>query len=484
MNFRIVSYVVGRILQLEAALFMLPLVVSLIYSGTDGMVPFWAFLISAAIALCAGLLLTYIIGKNNKLIFAREGFAIVSLAWILMSAAGALPFVISGEIPSFTDAFFETVSGFTTTGASILTDVEALSHGMLFWRSFTHWLGGMGVLVFIMAILPQDTGRNIHIMRAEMPGPIVGKLVPRIRDTAKILYIIYMVITAVEAVLLLFGGMDVFESLVHSFGTAGTGGFGIKADSLGSYNAYLQWVITIFMLIFGVNFNLYYLILIKQFKTAVKSTELWVYGIIVLFSGIVITINILPMYNGAAEALRHAFFQVASIITTTGYSTVDFNLWPGFSKALLVVLMFVGGCAGSTAGGIKISRFIIAIKTVFKDIRKMLHPRSVSGVKFEGKKVDDKTINSVSLYFAFYFIIFLVIFLLLSLEPFSFEANFTATVACFNNIGPGLAEVGPMSGFAAYSIPAKILLSFAMLLGRLEIFPILLIFTPSMWKKK
>ena len=484
MNFRIVSYVVGRILQLEAVLFMLPLIVSLIYSGTDGLIPVWSFLIAAAISLGAGLLLTYVIGKNNKLLFAREGFAIVALAWILMSAAGALPFVISGEIPSFIDAFFETVSGFTTTGASILTDIEAMSHGMLFWRSFTHWLGGMGVLVFIMAILPQDTGRNIHIMRAEMPGPIVGKLVPRIKDTAKILYIIYMVITAVEVVLLLFGGMSLFESLVHSFGTAGTGGFGIKGDSLGSYNAYQQWIITIFMLIFGVNFNLYYLMLIKQFKTAIKSTELWVYFAIVAFSGIFITINILPMYSGVAEAVRHAFFQVASIITTTGYSSVDFNLWPGFSKALLVVLMFVGGCAGSTAGGIKISRFIIAIKTVFKDLRKMLHPRSVSGVKFEGKKVDDRTINSVSLYFAFYFIIFLIIFLLLSLEPFSFEANFTATVACFNNIGPGLAEVGPMSGFAGYSDAAKLLLSFAMLLGRLEIFPLLLIFTPSMWKKK
>jgi len=484
MNYRIVSYVVGRILQLEAVLFMLPLIASLIYSGTDGMTPVWAFLIAAGISLAIGLFLTYVLGKNNKLLFAREGFAIVSLAWILMSAVGALPFVISGEIPSFVDAFFETVSGFTTTGASILTNVEALSHGILFWRSFTHWLGGMGVLVFIMAILPQDTGRNIHIMRAEMPGPIVGKLVPRLSETARILYIIYMVMTAVEVVLLLFGGMPLFDSLVHSLGTAGTGGFGIKGDSIGSYSAYCQWVITVFMLLFGVNFNLYYLILIKQLKTAVKSTELWVYGIIVVSAGVIITINIFPMYNGVAEAVRHAFFQVASIITTTGYSSVDFNMWPGFSKALLVVLMFVGGCAGSTAGGIKISRFIIAIKTVFKDIRKMLHPRSVSGVKFEGKKVDDKTINSVSLYFAFYFIIFLVIFLLLSLEPFSFEANFTATVACFNNIGPGLAEVGPMSGFAAYSVPAKLLLSFAMLLGRLEIFPILLLFTPSMWKKK
>ncbi len=487
MNYRIVLHTVGRILQIEALLMLLPLTVSIIYSGKDGTAGIWAFLITIGIALAAGLFFTYILGKNNNLLFAREGYAIVALAWLLMSAVGALPFVISGEIPSFIDAFFETVSGFTTTGASILTDVEAMSHGMLFWRSFTHWVGGMGVLVFVMAILPQDTGRNIHIMRAEMPGPVVGKLVPRLKDTARILYIIYIVMTAVEVVLLLFGGMSLFESLLHSFGTAGTGGFGIKGDSLGSYSAYSQWVITIFMLLFGVNFNLYYLILIKQFKTALKSTELWVYGAIVLSAGVLITMNI---YNTSealvsiSESARHAFFQVASIITTTGYSSVDFNLWPGFSKAILVVLMFVGGCAGSTAGGIKVSRFIIAIKTVIKDVRKMLHPRSVSVVKLEGKKVDDKTINSVSTYFAFYFIMFLIIFLLLSLEPFDFETNFTAVSACFNNIGPGLSAVGPMGSFSVYSDAATLLLSFAMLLGRLEIFPILLIFTPSMWKKK
>lgn len=484
MNYRIVSHTVGRILQIEALLMLLPLTVSVIYAGQDGPASIWAFLITIGISLALGLFLTYIVGRNNKLLFAREGFAIVALAWLAMSAVGALPFVISGYIPSFVDAFFETVSGFTTTGASILTDVEALSRGMLFWRSFTHWVGGMGVLVFIMAILPQDTGRNIHIMRAEMPGPVVGKLMPRLKDTARILYIIYIALTLLEVVFLLFGGMDLFESFVHAFGTAGTGGFGIKGDSIGSYNAYLQWVITVFMLIFGVNFNLYYLILIKQFKTAVKSTELWVYGAIVLVSGALIAANIYSYVGGAGDAVRHAFFQVASIITTTGYSTVDFNLWPGFSKAVLVVLMFVGGCAGSTAGGIKISRFIIALKTVFKDLKRMLHPRSVASVKLDGKKVDDVTINSVSTYFAFYFIIFLLIFLLISLEPFDFETNFTAVSACFNNIGPGLAAVGPMGSFAVYSDAAKVLLSFAMLLGRLEIFPLLLIFTPSMWKKK
>ncbi len=481
MNYRMVSYTVGRIMQLEAVLFVLPLTVSIIYGERTGAV---AFLISAAVALAAGLLLTYVIGKNNKLIFAREGFAIVALAWLAMSVVGALPFVISGEIPSFADAFFETVSGFTTTGASILTDVEALSHGMLFWRSFTHWLGGMGVLVFIMAIFPQESGRSIHIMRAEMPGPIVGKLVPRIKDTAKILYLIYIALTAIEVVFLLCGGMSLFESLVHSFGTAGTGGFGIKADSIGSYSLYLQWVITIFMLIFGVNFNLYYLILVKQFKTALKSEELWTYIIIVILSGAAITLNISSMYGSIGESVKHAFFQVASIITTTGYSTTDFNLWPCFSKSILFILMFIGGCAGSTAGGIKLSRFIIAVKSFFRDIRKMLHPSAVSSIKFEGKKVDDKTRHGVSTYFSLYFIIFLIIFLLISFEPFGFETNLTAVSACFNNIGPGFGAVGPMAGFAAYSVPAKILLSFAMLMGRLEIFPLLILLAPSFWKRK
>jgi len=480
MNHKVVSYMVGRILEIEALLFVLPFVTSLIYGEKCSA----AFIISAAIALSAGLLLTKVFGKNDKMIFAKEGFAIVALAWIFMSVIGALPFYISREIPHFADAFFETVSGFTTTGASILTDVESMSRGLLFWRSFTHWLGGMGVLVFIMAIFPQESGRTIHIMRAEMPGPIVGKLVPKIRETAKILYLIYIVMTAVQIILLLAGGMSLFESLIHAFGTAGTGGFGIKSDSIGGYNSYLQWVITVFMILFGINFNLYYLVLIKRFKLAVKSVELWVYFGIVIVSGLLISANIYSMYGNISDAVRYAFFQVSSIITTTGYSTVDFNLWPGFSKMILVSLMFVGGCAGSTSGGIKVSRFVIVIKTIYRDIKHMLHPRSVGSVNFEGKKIDNQTINGVSVYFAVYFILFLCMLLLLSLEPFDFETNFTATAACFNNVGPGLAGVGPMSSFAAYSAPAKILLSFAMLLGRLEIFPILLVFTPFLWKKK
>ena len=480
MNFKIVSYIVGRIMQLEAALFMLPLITSLIYGEIKSAV---SFLISAAIALVIGLFLSYVTGKNDKLLFAREGFATVAVAWILMSAVGALPFVISGQIPSYVDALFETISGFTTTGASILANVEALGKGMLFWRSFTHWLGGMGVLVFIMAILPQDSGRAIHIMRAEMAGPVVGKLVPKIKDTAKILYLIYIALTLVQIILLLLGGMSFYESLVHAFGTAGTGGFGILGDSIGSYNPYLQWVITIFMLIFGVNFNLYYLLLIRQTKTVFMNTELWAYIGIVVASSLVITSNIYHIYGSASTSLRHAFFQVASVITTTGFSTTNYDMWPEFSKALIILLMFIGGCAGSTAGGIKISRFIIAFKTLFKDIRQMAHPRSVSAVKLEGRKLDDKTVHGVNAYFSLYLIMFLLIFVCLSLEPFDFETNFTATLACFNNIGPGLGAVGPASSFAAYSAPAKLLLSLAMLLGRLEIFPIILIFTPSFWKK-
>lgn len=480
MNYRLIFYMVGRILQIESILFLLPILTSIIYKENC----IFAFLISALIAFIIGSLLTHILKKRDSMMYAKEGLTIVALAWILMSVIGALPFVISGEIPSFFDAFFETVSGFTTTGASILTDVEAMSRGLLFWRSFTHWIGGMGVLVFIMAIFPQDSGRSIHIMRAEMPGPIVGKLVPKIRETAKILYIIYIVMTIIQIILLFAGGMSFFESVVHSFGTAGTGGFGVKADSIAGYSPYIQWVITIFMLLFGINFNLYYLILIKRFKTALKSRELWCYIAIATISAAAISINISSIYGSISETLRHSAFQVASIMTTTGYATADFNMWPGFSKAVLVTLMFIGGCAGSTAGGLKVSRIMLLVKTVYKDLKRTLHPRAVSSVKFEGKKIDDQTVTGVSAYFALYFIIFFAIYMLLSLEGFDFETTFTSVSACINNVGPGLAGVGPASNFAAFSAPSKLLLSFAMLLGRLEIFPILLVFTPALWKKK
>ncbi len=480
MNYRMILFTTGRIVLFEALMLCLPLIVSLIYG--EGC--FYAFLIAMAVSLAVGGALWLFSKPKDSVIYAREGFITVALVWIVLSAIGALPFTLCGEIPSYIDAFFETVSGFTTTGASILPDVEALSHGLLFWRSFTHWIGGMGVLVFAMAVIPDMSDRSIHIMRAEMPGPIIGKLVPRVKDTAKILYLIYIVLTLTQVVFLLFGGMDIFESLVHAFGTAGTGGFGIKADSVTSYSPYIQWVIGIFMLIFGVNFNLYYLILIRRFKSAFSSNELWIYLGIVAFGTASICANIMPYMSGFGESLRAAFFQVSSIITTTGFASTDFNLWPEFSKGIILVLMFIGGCAGSTAGGLKVSRVIILFKTVRMEIKRMLHPRSVSVVRFEGKPLEEDTYRSVSFYFVLYMLCLFVVFLLLCLEPFDLETNFTAAVSCFNNVGPGLASVGPMANYASYSPFAKLLLSFAMLFGRLEIFPLIIALSPATWSKK
>lgn len=479
MNRRMVCFTVGRILQVASALLLLPAVVSLIYRESC----VWDFLITVVLAFGLGTILTLIAKPRDRVIYAKEGFIIVSVAWLAMSAIGALPFVFSGEIPSFTDAFFETVSGFTTTGASILDNVESLSHGILFWRSFTHWIGGMGVLVFVMAILPNVSDRSIHIMRAEMPGPIIGKLVPRARDTAKILYLIYIAMTAMQVVFLLCGGMPLFDSLIHTFGTAGTGGFGIKSDSIGSYSPYLQWVITAFMLLFGINFNLYYLLLIRRFRSAVKSSELWCYAGIVVVAIAVITWNISTDTSLLGDDLRNAAFQVSSIMTTTGYSTVDFNSWPQLSKTVLIVLMFIGGCAGSTAGGLKVSRVLILGKRIRRELRQMIHPRSVNSVQFEGKPVPEATLNNATAYFAIYFFIYFLILFLLSFEPFDFETNFSATAACFNNVGPGFSLVGPTSSYSCYSPFSKWVLSFAMLFGRLEIFPLILTLSPATWSK-
>lgn len=472
--------VVGRIVRIEVVLLLLPAIVAAIYRESS----FSAFIITAAAAAVGGTAMILLAHPGNDDIFAKEGFVITALSWIALSAVGALPFVISGEIPNYIDAFFETVSGFTTTGSSILTDVEALSHGMLFWRSFTHWIGGMGILVLMAAILPSTTGRTMHILKAEMPGPIIGKLVPRVRDTAKLLYILYLALTALEVVFLLFGGMSLFESLVHAFGTAGTGGFAIKADGLAGYNHYLQWVITVFMLLFGVNFNLYYLLLIRRFKAALKSGELWCYIGIVLASTAVITLNILPMCQGFGDALRLSGFQVASIVTTTGYSTANFDMWPQLSKTVLFLLMFMGGCAGSTAGGFKVSRVMLLIKSIRREFKKMLHPRSVGSVRFEGKKLDDRTLHSVNNYLAIYAACLVVVVLLLGFEPLGFETNVTAAVTCFNNVGPGFAAIGPMENFSCYSEFSKVLLSVAMLMGRLEIYPILFLFSPSVWSRR
>ena len=481
MNRKMVLNTIGRIMVLEATLMLIPATVSLIYKEFSDL---FAFLITIGISALLGLVTILLCRTRDHVIYARDGFITVGLAWIVLSLIGALPFYISQQIPHYIDAFFEIVSGFTTTGASILKNVEAMSHGMLFWRSFTHWIGGMGVLVLIMAIIPNVSDRSIHIMRAEMPGPVVDKLLPRIKDTAKILYIIYIVLTATEVIMLLFGGMPLYDSLVHTFGTAGTGGFGIKADSIAGYSPYLQWVITIFMLIFGVNFNIYFLILIKKFKSALKSSELWTYlGIVASAIGI-ITINIHTIYGSFSETLRHSAFQVASITTTTGFSTADFNAWPTLSKAILVLLMFIGACAGSTAGGIKVSRVVIIFKMIGKEFGRLLRPRSVKTIKHEGKIVEEKVLTSVTTYLAVYIVCFVAVFLLLSFDKFGFETNFTAAAACFNNIGPGLANVGPISSYADYSIFSKIILSVAMLLGRLEIFPLIIAFSPTTWSKK
>jgi trk system potassium uptake protein TrkH len=476
-----IFYMIGQIIKLEAALMALPVLVALIYKEWNGAISFAGTAIVAAIL---GFVLTSVFKKAERTIYAKEGFVIVAIAWISMSVIGAFPFYISGEIPSYIDAFFETVSGFTTTGASILTNVEAMSHGMLFWRSFSHWIGGMGVIVLIMAILPDNSGRSIYIMRAEMPGPIVDKIVPKIRDISKILYLMYIALTVAMVAFLCTGGMSLYESLVHAFGTAGTGGFGIKADSIGSYSPYLQWVITIFMLIFGVNFNLYYLIIKRRAKSAFKSEELWCYIGIVVISAVIIASNIAPMFESTAEAVRHSSFQVASIITTTGYSTVDFNLWPTLSKSLLLVLMFIGGCAGSTAGGLKVSRIIMLAKMIGKELKLLLHPRGVITTKFEGKRLDGAQTKSVGMYFALYCFMLIAVFLSISFEPFGIETNFTAAVSCFNNVGPGLAAVGPAASYADYSGFSKLVLSAAMLFGRLEIYPILLTIIPSTWYKK
>lgn len=481
MNRKMVYYMTGRIILLEGALLLVPLLVSLIYQDV-GTVP---FLITIAICAAVGGALSCFFRKTSQVIFAKEGFLITALAWLSVSAIGAIPFVLSGQIPSYIDAFFETVSGFTTTGASILTHVESMSHSLLFWRSFTHWMGGMGVLVLMVAIMPNLSSRTIHVLRAEMPGPTMGKLVPRLRDTAKILYVLYFVLTAAEFVLLLAGGMPVFDSAIHALGTAGTGGFGIKGDSIASYSPYLQWVIAAFMMLFGVNFNLYYLLILRQFRSILRSEELWTYVIVVLSATGLIAWNILPLYQNLSEATRQAFFQVNTITSTTGFSTADFNQWPELSKTLLVLLMFMGGCAGSTAGGLKVSRLVMLYKIVKRELRHLLHPRSVGAVRFEGKTVDNTTLISVANYFAIYAGLFVVFLLIVSFQPgFNLQSNFTAVASCFNNIGPGLDLVGPAANFAAYKPVLKLVLSFAMLFGRLEIYPMLISMSPSTWLRK
>jgi len=478
MNRRMVLYTVGLIILLEAALFLLPLAVCLIYKEWDCAL---AFLGAIGLSAVTGGAFAYFSKPRSRRIYAKEGFAITSFAWLGLSVFGALPFVFSGEIPSFTDAFFETVSGFTTTGASILANVEELSHGTLFWRSFTHWIGGMGVLVLLIAFLGSVSDRSIHILRAEMPGPTMGKLMPKLSDTAKILYVIYLVMTAAQVVFLVAGGMPLFDSFIHTFGTAGTGGFGIYADSAASFTSYQTWVITVFMLLFGVNFNLYYLILARRFRVALRSTELWVYLGIFVVATVILCMDLSPLYTNSSLLVEDAAFQAASIMTTTGFSSVDFNLWPPLSKAVLFLLMFIGGCAGSTAGGFKVSRVVMLFKNCAAEFRRMLHPRSVTVTRMDGKPVDEDTRNGVMMYFGIYMLGILIIFFLLALNGFDLETTLTATVTCFNNVGPGLGLVGPASNFTCFSDASTLLLAFAMLLGRLEIWPILLTVYPATW---
>ena len=474
-----IFFVVGCIVAAEGALLLLPALTALIFLEKEG----FAYLATAAGCGVVGTVLILLCRTGRQTIYAGEGFAIVALGWILMSAAGALPFVITGEIPNYIDALFETVSGFTTTGASIVENVGTLSHASIFWRSFTHFIGGMGVLIFIMAVIPNLADRSINIMRAEMPGPVVGKLVPRVKQTAMILYVIYVALTLTEMILLIAGGMPFFNSLCYSLGTAGTGGF--SATPEGIVTPYSQWVVTVFMLLFGVNFNLYYLIIAGKVKAALSSVELRVYLIVAATSGLFITFMIWPTnYENFSEALRHAFFQTASIITTTGYSTADFNTWPMVCRALLVLLMCSGACAGSTAGGLKLSRVIIGLKKLWAEFKRLIHPRSYTAVTFEGRQVDQTTLTGVSVYLILYVVTLGATFLLLSFDKLGFTENVTAAVACMNNIGPGLGLVGPASNYSAYNGFSKIVLSIAMLAGRLEFYPLVLTFLPATWRRK
>ena len=480
MNYKLIFHTIGKILLIEAILLIFPLIVNFIYQEGN----LFAFALTISILMVVGTALIMIKPKT-KTMFVREGFIIVGLAWIVLSLFGALPFTLSGEIPNYVDAVFETVSGFTTTGASILNDVEAMSKSMLFWRSFTHWIGGMGVLVFVLAILPNSEGQNIYLLKAESTGPQVGKLVSKVRFTARILYVIYFGITLLEVVLLLLGKNSLYESIVMAFGTAGTGGFGIYADSVGSFNIYSQIVIAVFMMIFGINFNLYYLAIIGKIKQAIKSEELrWYLGII-LVSTIMITINLMVNLNQTfAIALKDAYFQVSSIMTTTGFATVDFNLWPTFSKVILIMIMFVGGCAGSTGGGIKVSRIVILFKSLKREIQKLLHPNSVAPIKMEGEVVESGVVKGVTVYFAFIIVLLFAGTLLISFDGLDFTSTFTGTIACINNIGPGLNLVGPMGNFDCFSHFSKIVLSILMLVGRLEVYPILILFLPKTWTGK
>lgn len=475
-----IVYIIAKMLGVEGAVLLIPAFVAFLYGESDVI----QFLIVSAVLGA----IFFIFGRKrpeNKVIYAKEGLVIVGLAWILWSLFGALPFVLTGSIPSYVDAFFETVSGFTTTGSTILTNIEALPKGVAFWRSLTHWIGGMGVLVFVMMLTSLDDEHSMHLMRAEVPGPEADKLVPKARATARILYLMYFVLTAAEVVFLMFGGMSFYDALLHSFSTAGTGGFSNRNASVAYYDsAYIDGVITVFMILFGANFNLYFLIRLKNWKDALKNEELHAYLGIIAGAVAIVTVNILGIYGNLVHAFRYASFQVASVITTTGFCTADFNLWPELSKVVLLGIMVIGACAGSTGGGIKVSRFLILVKSIKQEVRRMLHPKAVTIVKINGKRVGNDTIRSVYIYFISYILVMMVSILLVSINNFDFATTFSSVLTTLNNVGPGISMVGPVENFHMFSPLSKLVFCMDMLLGRLEIFPYLLLMSPELWRRR
>lgn len=477
MNGAIIVYILGHVLKIEGLLMLPSFLVGLIYREQEG----WVYLIVGCVCVVLGSLMSWK-RPRNSFFYLKEGCVTTALSWIVLSIFGGIPFMLTGEIPAFTDAVFETVSGFTTTGSSILVDVEAMSHPSLFWRSFTHWIGGMGVLVFLLAVVPLSGGSNFQLMRAESPGPSVGKLVPKVGQTARLLYVIYFVMTVITIVLLLLGGMDSFHAFTISFGTAGTGGFGVLADSCASYTVYQQWVITVMMILFGVNFNAYYFIIFRKFRKFFEMSEVRWYFIIILASIGFIFVMELDRYATAFETLTHAAFQVGTIITTTGFATTDFNLWTSLSKTVLVLLMFCGACAGSTGGGFKVSRIVILFKAMIREVNSYIHPKSIRQVKFDGGPVDHEIVRTISVYLATYVLLFIGSVFLVSFEGKDLVSTFTAIAATFNNIGPGLEIVGPTGSFASFTDLSKWVMIFDMLAGRLELFPMLILFHPTVWK--
>ncbi|MBS4979901.1 MAG: TrkH family potassium uptake protein [Lachnospiraceae bacterium] len=480
MNYKMTAYVLGKMLGVEALVLCIPAAVSLLYGETSDIA---AFGITSAV-LCAFFLLFGRKKPDNGRIYGKDGLVIVAAAWILWSVFGALPFYLSGEIPLYIDALFETVSGFTTTGSTILTDIEALSYGMNFWRCLTHWIGGMGVLVFVMVLTSLDDKSSMHLMRAEVPGPEADKLVPKARETAQLLYGMYLALTVAEILFLLAGGMNLYDSIIHSFSTAGTGGFANHNNSVAYYDsAYIDGVITVFMILFGINFNMYFLLLMKDVKSVWKNEEVRAYLGIIAVSTLAIMCNILAIYKEPLKAFRYSVFQVASVITTTGFATADYNLWPEFSKCILLLIMVIGACGGSTGGGVKVSRFLILWKSILKQVRGMLHPKSVNVVKVNGKKVSSETLQGVYAYFSAYVFVFGISVLLVALDNFDFATTVSGVLTMLSNVGPGISRVGPVENFQSFSVLSKIVFSMDMLIGRLEIFPFLMICSPSFWRK-